>query len=58
VRRLLTPIAANPNVKPDPEIAKLVDERRAETAKYTSRVVGRTDVSRSSTRARRRALGI
>jgi len=38
----VTPIAANPNVKPDPEIAKLVDERRAETEKYTSRVVGRT----------------
>jgi 2',3'-cyclic-nucleotide 2'-phosphodiesterase (5'-nucleotidase family) len=36
------PIAANPNVTPDPEIAKLVDERRAETEKYTSRVVGRT----------------
>jgi 2',3'-cyclic-nucleotide 2'-phosphodiesterase (5'-nucleotidase family) len=38
----LTAIAANANVKPDPEIAKLVDERRAEGEKYTSRVVGRT----------------
>lgn len=40
---VLTPIAANPNVKPDPEIAKLVAERRAETEKYTSRIVGRTN---------------
>jgi 5'-nucleotidase/UDP-sugar diphosphatase len=39
---VLTAIAANPNVKPDPEIAQLVDERRAESEKYTSRVVGRT----------------
>ena len=39
---VLTAIAANPNVTPDPEIAKLVDERRAEGEKYTSRVVGRT----------------
>jgi 5'-nucleotidase/UDP-sugar diphosphatase len=38
----LTPIAANPSVKPDPEIAKLVEERRAEGEKYTSRIVGRT----------------
>jgi len=38
----LTPIAANPNVKPDPEIAKLVEERRVDGEKYTSRVVGRT----------------
>jgi 2',3'-cyclic-nucleotide 2'-phosphodiesterase (5'-nucleotidase family) len=39
---VLTAIAANASVKPDPEIAKLVDERRAEGEKYTSRVVGRT----------------
>lgn len=39
---VLTAIAANPSVRPDPEIAKLVEERRAEGEKYTSRVVGRT----------------
>jgi 5'-nucleotidase/UDP-sugar diphosphatase len=39
---VLIAIAANPNVKPDPEIAKLVDERRADGEKYTSRGVGRT----------------
>jgi 5'-nucleotidase/UDP-sugar diphosphatase len=39
---VLIAIAANPNVKPDPEVAKLVNERRAEGEKYTSRVVGRT----------------
>jgi 5'-nucleotidase/UDP-sugar diphosphatase len=38
----LTPIAANPSVKPDPEIARLVEERRAEGEKYTARVIGRT----------------
>jgi 5'-nucleotidase/UDP-sugar diphosphatase len=35
-------IAANPNVKPDPEVAKLVEERRADGEKYTSRIVGST----------------
>jgi 5'-nucleotidase/UDP-sugar diphosphatase len=39
---VLTAIAANPSVKPDPEIARLVDERRADAEKYTSRVVGRS----------------
>jgi len=39
---VLTAIAANPNVKPDAEIAKLVEERRADAEKYTSRLVGRT----------------
>lgn len=39
---VLTAIAANPNVRPDPEIAKLVEERRAEGEKYTARIVGRT----------------
>ena len=39
---VLIAIAANPNVKPDPEVAKLVDERRADGERYTSRVVGRT----------------
>jgi 5'-nucleotidase / UDP-sugar diphosphatase len=39
---VLTAIAANANVKPDPEIAKLVEERRADGEKYTSRSVGRT----------------
>ncbi|MGH2490847.1 MAG: bifunctional metallophosphatase/5'-nucleotidase [Candidatus Limnocylindria bacterium] len=39
---VLTAIAANPNVRPDPDIAKLVDERRADAEKYTSRIVGRT----------------
>jgi 5'-nucleotidase / UDP-sugar diphosphatase len=47
---VLTPIAANPNVKPDPEIAKLVAERRAETEKYTSRVVGRTSAPLTNVR--------
>ncbi|HEV8229829.1 MAG TPA: bifunctional UDP-sugar hydrolase/5'-nucleotidase [Candidatus Limnocylindria bacterium] len=46
----LTPIAANANVKPDPEIAKLVEERRAEGDKYTSRVVGRTTEPLSNVR--------
>ncbi|MEP6694575.1 MAG: bifunctional UDP-sugar hydrolase/5'-nucleotidase [Chloroflexota bacterium] len=39
---VVTAIAANASVKPDAEIAKLVDERRAEGEKYTSRIVGRT----------------
>jgi len=39
---VLIAIAANASVKPDPEIAKLVDERRADGEKYTSRSVGRT----------------
>jgi len=38
----LTAIAANSSVRPDPAIAKLVDERRADGEKYTARVVGRT----------------
>jgi 2',3'-cyclic-nucleotide 2'-phosphodiesterase (5'-nucleotidase family) len=46
----LTAIAANPIVKPDPEIAKLVDERRADAEKYTSRVVGRTTEPLSNVR--------
>jgi 5'-nucleotidase/UDP-sugar diphosphatase len=39
---VLTAIAANPNVKADPEIAKLVDAHRADAEKYTSRIVGRS----------------
>jgi 2',3'-cyclic-nucleotide 2'-phosphodiesterase (5'-nucleotidase family) len=39
---VLIAIAANANVQPDAEIAKLVDERRADGEKYTSRSVGRT----------------
>jgi 5'-nucleotidase/UDP-sugar diphosphatase len=39
---VLTAIAANPNVKPDPEIAKLVALHRADAEKYTSRIVGRS----------------
>jgi 2',3'-cyclic-nucleotide 2'-phosphodiesterase (5'-nucleotidase family) len=46
----LTPIAANGNVKPDPEIAKLVEERRADGEKYTSRVVGHTTEQLSNLR--------
>jgi len=46
----LTPIAANANVKPHPEIAKLVEERRADGEKYTSRVVGRTTEPLSNVR--------
>jgi 2',3'-cyclic-nucleotide 2'-phosphodiesterase (5'-nucleotidase family) len=46
----LTPIAANPSVMPDPEIAKLVEERRADAEKYTSRVVGRTTEPLSNVR--------
>ncbi|HUG05969.1 MAG TPA: metallophosphatase, partial [Candidatus Limnocylindria bacterium] len=47
---VLTAIAANPSVTPDPEIAKLVDERRADAEKYTSRVVGRTTEPLSNVR--------
>lgn len=47
---VLIAIAANPSVKPDPEIAKLVDERRADGEKYTSRVVGRTTEPLSNVR--------
>lgn len=39
---VLIAIATNPNVKPDPDIARLVEERRADGEKYTSRIVGRT----------------
>jgi len=46
----LTAIAANPNVKPDAEIAKLVEERRAEGQKFTSRIVGRTTEPLSNAR--------
>jgi 2',3'-cyclic-nucleotide 2'-phosphodiesterase (5'-nucleotidase family) len=46
----LVAIAANPNVKPDPEIAKLVEERRADGEKYTSRVVGRSTEPLSNVR--------
>jgi 5'-nucleotidase/UDP-sugar diphosphatase len=46
----LTPIAANPSVRPDPEIAKIVDERRADAEKYTARVVGRTTEPLSNVR--------
>jgi 5'-nucleotidase len=46
----LTAIAANANVKPDPEIAKLVEERRAAAEKYTSRIVGRTTEPLSNVR--------
>jgi 5'-nucleotidase/UDP-sugar diphosphatase len=46
----LVAIAANPNVKPDPEIAKLVEERRADGEKYTSRIVGRTTEPLSNVR--------
>jgi len=47
---VLTAIAANPNVRPDAEIAKLVDERRADAEKYTSRIVGRTTEPLSNVR--------
>jgi 5'-nucleotidase / UDP-sugar diphosphatase len=43
-------IAANVNVKPDPEIAKLVEERRADAEKYTARIVGRTTEPLSNVR--------
>src|SRR5206468_7756877 len=46
----LVAIAANANVKPDPEIAKLVEERRADGEKYTSRIVGRTTEPLSNVR--------
>ena len=36
----LVAIAANQSLKPDPEVAAIVDARRAEADKYTSRVVG------------------
>ena len=46
----LTAIAANQTLKADPEIAALVDARRAEADKYTSRVVGtlKSDLDGSS----------
>ncbi|HYK96881.1 MAG TPA: bifunctional UDP-sugar hydrolase/5'-nucleotidase [Candidatus Acidoferrales bacterium] len=46
----LVAIAANQNLKPDPEIAALVEARRAEAAKYTDRVVGtlKSDLDGSS----------
>jgi 5'-nucleotidase/UDP-sugar diphosphatase len=47
---VLTAIAANPNVKPDPEIAKLVEGHRADAEKYTSRVVGRSTEPLSNSR--------
>ncbi len=47
---VLIAIAANPNVKPDPEVAKLVEERRADGEKYTSRVVGRSTEPLSNVR--------
>jgi 5'-nucleotidase/UDP-sugar diphosphatase len=47
---VLIAIAANASVKPDAEIAKLVDERRADGEKYTSRSVGRTTVPLSNIR--------
>ena len=46
----LVAIAANSNVTPDPEIAKLVEERRADGEKYTSRLVGRTTEPLSNAR--------
>lgn len=36
----LVPIAASQSLRPDPEVAAIVDARRAEVDKYTSRVVG------------------
>src|SRR6185503_19102225 len=47
---VLIPIAANASVRPDAAIAKLVDERRAEGEKYTSRVVGSTTAPLSNLR--------
>jgi 5'-nucleotidase len=47
---VLTAIAANPNVKPDPEIVKLVEDRRADGEKYTSRVIGRSTEPLSNVR--------
>ena len=46
----LQAIAANQNLKPDPEIVALVEARRAEADKYTSRVVGtlKSDLDGSS----------
>ena len=36
----LVAVASNQNLKPDPEVAAIVESRRAEADKYTSRVVG------------------
>jgi 5'-nucleotidase / UDP-sugar diphosphatase len=36
----LVAIASNQNLKPDPEVAAIVEARRAEAEKYTTRVVG------------------
>ena len=46
----LTIIAANPNIRPDPEIAKIVEERRAEGKQFTARVVGQTTEPLSNAR--------
>jgi 2',3'-cyclic-nucleotide 2'-phosphodiesterase (5'-nucleotidase family) len=46
----LTTIATSALVMPNPEIAKLVDERRADAEKYTSRIVGRTTEPLSNVR--------
>ena len=46
----LVAIAANSSVTPDPAIAKLVEERRADGEKYTSRVVGRSTEPLSNAR--------
>ena len=40
---VLTAVAASSALRADPEIAALVEARRAEAEKYTSRVVGRID---------------
>jgi 5'-nucleotidase/UDP-sugar diphosphatase len=47
---VLIAIAANPNVKPEAEIASLVEERRADAEKYTSRIIGRTTEPLSNVR--------
>ena len=46
----LIAVAASQNLKPDPEIASLVEARRSEAAKYTERVVGtlKSDLDGSS----------
>jgi len=46
----LTIIAANPNIKPDPDVAKIVEERRAAGQQFTSRIVGQTTEPLSNAR--------
>src|SRR3954470_5403473 len=53
----LVAIAASQNLRPDPEIAAIVDARRAEAAKYTERVVGTLKAGLDGTSRDENAIG-